>query len=61
MTALTSLLDGLVDYAGLFPPAALPMDEAVRNYGAYRDGDSRAMLARFVLPVARLGEFVTSA
>jgi hypothetical protein len=61
MTALTALLDGLVDYAGLFPPAALPMDEAVRNYAAYRDGDSRAMLARFVLPVARLGEFVISA
>jgi hypothetical protein len=61
MTALTSLLDGLVDYAGLFPPATLPMDEAVRNYAAYREGDSRAMLARFVLPVARLSEFVTAA
>ncbi len=61
MTALTALLDGLVDYAGLFPPAALPMDEAVRNYAAYRAGASRAMLARFVLPVARLEEFVRAA
>jgi hypothetical protein len=61
MTALSSLLDGLVDYAGLFPPAALPMDEAVRNYAAYRAGASRAMLARFVLPVARLDEFVSAA
>jgi hypothetical protein len=34
------------------------MDEAVRNYAAYRDGEARAMLARFVLPVARLEEFV---
>jgi hypothetical protein len=58
VTALVSLLEGLVDYAGLFPPAALPMDEAVRNYAAYRAGASRAMLARFVLPVARLEEFV---
>lgn len=61
MTALASLLDGLVDYAGLFPPAALPMNEAVRNYAAYRIGGTRAMLARFVLPVARLTEFVAAA
>lgn len=61
MTALTALLDGLVDYAGLFPPAALPMDEAVRQYAAYRVGASRALLARFVLPVARLDEFVREA
>lgn len=61
MTALNALLDGLVDYAGLFPPAALPMAEAVRNYAAYRVGAERAMLARFVLPVARLDEFVRHA
>lgn len=61
MTALTSLLDGLVDYAGLFPPAALPMGEAARNYASYRVGASRAMLARFVLPAARLAEFVSVA
>lgn len=54
------LLDGVVDYAGLFPPASLPMDQAVRNYAAYRCGERRAMLARFVLPAARLGEFATA-
>lgn len=61
MNALATLLDGLVDYAGLFPPAALPMDAAVRNYAAYRAGAQRGMLARFVLPVARLDEFVREA
>jgi hypothetical protein len=61
VNALETLLDGLVDYAGLFPPAALPMDVAVRNYAAYRDGAQRGMLARFVLPVARLDEFVREA
>lgn len=59
--ALEQLLDGVVDYAGLFPPAALPMDEAVRNYAAYRCGERRAMLARFVVPAARLGEFASAA
>jgi hypothetical protein len=61
LTAISTLLDGLVDYAGLFPPAALPMDEAVRNYARYREGDQREMLARFVVPAARLGEFVSAA
>lgn len=61
MNALETLLDGLVDYAGLFPPASLPMDAAVRNYAAYRTGERRGMLARFVLPVARLDEFVREA
>ncbi|HRQ77183.1 MAG TPA: hypothetical protein PLY94_01170 [Gemmatimonadaceae bacterium] len=61
MSALSTLLDGLVDYAGLFPPAALPMDAAVRNYAAYRAGAQRGMLARFVLPAARLDEFVREA
>jgi len=59
--ALDALLDGLVDYAGLFPPAALPMRDAVANYARYRVGERRAMLARFVLPVARLEEFAGAA
>lgn len=58
VNALATLLEGLVDYAGLFPPAALPMDAAVRNYGAYRQSARRDMLARFVLPAGRLDEFL---
>lgn len=57
VNALRPLLTGVVDYAGLFPPAALDMPAAVRNYADYlRDPDSW-MLGRFVLPVARLDEF----
>lgn len=55
-TALGALLDGLVDYAGLFPPAALPMAEAVARHATYVRGADRAILGRFVLPVARLDE-----
>jgi hypothetical protein len=36
---LRSLLTGLIDYAGLFPPAGLPMDAAVRNYDSYVRGE----------------------
>lgn len=58
--SLRILLEGLIDYAGLYPPASLGMDEAVRNYGAYRKGPQAIWLGRFVLPAARLEEFSRS-
>ena len=51
------LLAGLVDYAGLFPPAQLAMAAAVRNFADYRDGEYGWMLGRFIVPSARLDEF----
>ncbi len=54
--AVRALMAGAIDYAGLFPPAALPMPDAVRNYSAYRAGPHAWMLGRFVLGVARLEE-----
>jgi hypothetical protein len=46
----------LIDYAGLFPPAALSMEEAVRNYARYREGEHAWMLGKFVVPEARANE-----
>jgi len=54
--SLEILLAGLIDYAGLFPPAALSMDEALANYRRYRDGDDAWMLGRFVVPAARAAD-----
>jgi hypothetical protein len=54
--ALRSLLEGIVDYAGLFPPAALDLPSAARNYQAYRSSDDGWMLGRFVVGVAKLPE-----
>ena len=48
---------GIVDYAGLFPPASLPMAAAVDEYARHRDGPDAWALGRFVLPAARLEEF----
>lgn len=56
MTALRALLGGIVDYAGLFPPAGLDMPAAARNYASYLAQPDRWMLGRFVVPVARLDE-----
>jgi hypothetical protein len=55
--ALDALLRGLVDYAGLFPPASLPMAAAVANYAYYSGSEYSWILGRFILPVARLAEF----
>ena len=54
--AQQELFARLIDYAGLFPPAALSMEEAVRNYDAYRRGEYAWMLGRFVVPAARAKE-----
>lgn len=56
-TALYALLDSLIDYAGLFPPAGLDMRTAVANYARYKTGPHAWMLGRFIVPVARLDEF----
>ena len=50
------LLSGLIDYAGLFPPAKLPLDEAIRSYLHYAQGSDAWMLGRFVIPATRLNE-----
>ncbi len=55
--AIRAVLHGAIDYAGLFPPAALDMANAVAEYASERRGPDRWALGRFVLPVARLGEF----
>jgi hypothetical protein len=57
--ALRVLLDRLIDYAGLFPPAGLSMQDAVRNYARYRDGEHAWMLGKFVVPAARAQEVPT--
>jgi hypothetical protein len=51
-----ALLAGLVDYAGLFPPAALSMEAAVAEYARWRRSPEAFMLGRFVVAVARLVE-----
>ena len=57
MQSLEILLGNLIDYAGLFPPAALSMTEAVNNFAAYQKSEKAWMLGRFVVPAYQLSEF----
>jgi len=61
MTAARALLAGIVDYAGLFPPAARSMDESVREHARWRRSAEAWMLGRFVVPAARLVELSRAA
>jgi hypothetical protein len=58
--SLKAFLEGIVDYAGLFAPASLDMTTSVNNYARYRNHPQRWALGRFVLPVARLDEFMNA-
>ena len=53
---MRALLRGVIDYAGLFPPAKLPLGEAVLNYLRYRAEPEGWMLGRFVCQAAQLAE-----
>ena len=55
-TLLHALLAGAIDYAGLFPPAALDMATAVSRYAEHRAGPDAWALGRFVVPASRLAE-----
>ena len=51
---LQALLERLIDYAGTFPPAALPRESAVANYQSYRSGPQAWMLQWLVVSAADL-------
>lgn len=61
MSSARAFLGGIVDYAGLFPPARLRMDDAVREFARYCQSDERDLLGRFILPASRLCEFSSAA
>ena len=49
-----ALMAGAVDYAGLFPPAQLPLADALAEYRRARAGADAWMLGRFIVPAAQL-------
>lgn len=52
--ALQALLTGLIDYAGMFPPAKLSLEDATKNFLTYAASPNAWMLGKFVLPAERL-------
>jgi hypothetical protein len=60
VSAARVLLERLIDDAGLFPPARKPMERAVADHRAARDGEHAWLLGRFLCPVSRLGELAAA-
>lgn len=57
--ALRRLLDGAIDYAGIFPPARLEMAQAVDNFLTLTHGPDAWIVGRFVCSAGRLPELLT--
>jgi hypothetical protein len=57
MTAIETLLAGLFDYAGLYPPASLDLRSAADLYLTYRRSKHCAALGRFIVNLDHLDEF----
>ncbi len=49
-----ALFADLIDYAGMFPPASLPLTDAVAEYRRARSGKHGWLLGRFLCPSSRL-------
>jgi len=58
--ALRALLEHLIDYAGMFPPAGLALANAVEKYRAYSESDQSWMLGRFVIAAEQLDRLAAS-
>ncbi|MFH0881554.1 MAG: hypothetical protein V2A56_01065 [bacterium] len=56
VASIRALMDGLIDYAGLFPPAELSMEQAIQTYATYRLSPDAWMINTFVVPANRLSE-----
>ncbi len=57
---IRNLLKGILDYAGLFPPARLEMALAVEEFDRQRRSETGWVVDRFVVPVGRLEELAAA-
>ncbi len=56
INSLKIFLSKIIDYAGLYPPASLPLEEAFANFVLYQQAEEAWMLSRFIIPAKRLEE-----
>ena len=61
LRSIETLMTGLIDYAGLFPPSKLDMETATQNYARALRSKYERFLSRFICPANRLGELTQHA
>lgn len=57
---VAGLLEGTLDYAGLFPPAQLNLADAAQEFLRYQQPPSDWILGRFVAPIAQTEALIAS-
>jgi len=50
--SLDLLIRRILDYAGMFPPAKLPLEDALQNFREYQCHKHADFLSRFVMPIS---------
>lgn len=58
-TSLRPFLSDIIDYAGLYPPSELPLEEAFRKYLSHIEQKEAWMLSKFVVGTGLLPELIT--
>jgi hypothetical protein len=53
-----AFMEKIIDYAGLFPPARLPLDKAVHEYIRHKQEPESWMLNRFICPAQKLSDLL---
>jgi hypothetical protein len=48
----------VLDYAGLYPPASLQLNQAISNYSQYKNHPENWMLSRFIISGTKLKELI---
>ena len=58
-TSLHPFLSDIIDYAGLYPPSELPLEEAFIKYLSHIEQKEAWMLSKFVVGTGLLSELIT--
>ena len=54
--SLQKIMNGVIAYAGLFPPAKLPLAQAITEYISHFSDQKKWMLGRFIIPISQLND-----
>jgi hypothetical protein len=54
--SIYTLLENVVDYAGMFAPASLPLEQSINNFANFRRSAESWMLGRFICPANTLND-----
>ena len=58
MQSLNNFMQELLDYAGLFPPATLSLQDSLKNFAEYHHHNQKDWLGKFILPAKKIDDTI---